>query len=1017
MSNSHLDLIWSTYTISPDPQSGTPTLHDTCTALLSYPTLSSSDLIPGPAGFTLHPRLAKPLHDIIPVVQSLTINLGLPAVFVDSVDLKLVFGPTSMDWRATLAWARVVRQLAEALRLVETCCADPSRLDQATRRATLASPTWVQPSVSATPSKAPADASWWTSPMAPPTPFKSTKRFFKDLVGHTAPLESAPVVRPEPNILFRLGAGPMSSVGDAFVRKFGNVPALDYSTSAPNVAPASRSHPSDAFELPAVAWSPSAHAARPASSAPRREVPSRQVGRTVEEFLDNDATCRAESAPTDGGVVLAKSVTKGLAIKQKQWLGTHKSIVAAPARRASSPIILSQQSPPPALLVSTPIARIARPVESAPAREVHERLAGRVQEVLDSGATRRVETVLADGRDPVRGSDMKQKGSMGTHRCASPSASPDWRATVRAPSSSPSSRPSTADSFISWRSTRTTSPASTASSWQPRRLDIQGQKIEDDAEAAHGVEQESCSPGRRHSTASESFGGLDEEARRAQRRDVEESRLSSASRASVYTEHISKRVRERGENSTNELTEASLEYQRTRSRTPVSVHACVRAPLSLGAESAAAEIEGLDKTLDTNDSVAIATPTAAFSFLDAANESLATLEAGGPRESPKVLNVDTFSTEDETSRKETSFPNGEKEPIANEVWVSKESEQKERIREDHSPPDESCPPSAKTESVMNAGAALSYAGALCNTTTRVDSAKSEIEVLEAGSIQLLNNEWNDWPLTAEHARDSTASIPSGTTSTKALEREPLLPNSSTDVEGVSTMYSAMEVEGLKESWDDFSKESCEDNSLKLFLGNGESPIRISGSESAMHPAIRTEDSGAPVELRGEHDADTCTDILSDNLPFSHPSLSSLLFNLPFLALGNLHLAHEVIARRRVIFRNLALESFNLITASFWLGWTPRAGFDWLKRQRIEIPGLAAFRFSYFNDQMPFVFVPSSRGTASIMFGGRKSVLQRTNTRGYHPNLCSLLPRAWREYNCRFGPTWRSLHWKIERWHV
>ncbi|KAJ7477046.1 hypothetical protein B0H11DRAFT_1917451 [Mycena galericulata] len=444
-----------------------------------------------------------------------------------------------MDWRATLAWARVVRQLAETLRLVEAyCAAHPSRLEQATRRATPASPTWVQPSVSATPSKVPgiADASWWTSQMAPPTPFKSAKRFLKDLAGHTAPLESIPVAQPEPNILFRLGAGPMSSIGDAFVRKFGNVPALAYSTSAPTVASASRSHPSNVFELPAVAWSPSAHAARPVTSAPRREVPSRQVGRTVEEFLDNGATCRAESAPADGGVVLAKSVARGLAIKQRQWLGMHKSIVAAPARRVSPPSAL----PPLALLASTPIARISRPMESAAsAREVPLRLAGRVQEVLDS---RRVETALADGRDPVRGSDIELEDSMGTHRCASPSTSPDWRATVRAPSSSPSSRPSTADSFISWRSTRSTSPASTASSWRPRRLGIQAQKIESDSDGAHGVEQESCSPARRDSTASGNFGGLDEEARRAQRRDVDESRLSAASRASVDTGHIEKGV-------------------------------------------------------------------------------------------------------------------------------------------------------------------------------------------------------------------------------------------------------------------------------------------------------------------------------------------------------------------------------------------------------------------------------------------------------------------------------------------
>ncbi|KAJ7447858.1 hypothetical protein B0H11DRAFT_2333973 [Mycena galericulata] len=213
---------------------------------------------------------------------------------------------------------------------------------------------------------------------------------------------------------------------------------------------------------------------------------------------------------------------------------------------------------------------------------------------------------------------------------------------------------------------------------------------------------------------------------------------------------------------------------------------------------------------------------------------------------------------------------GEKEPIPNEMSVSKGSEQKERIRVDRLPPDESCPPSVKTESVLTAGAALSDAGALRKTTTCVDSAKSEIEVLEAASIQLLNNRRIDWPLTAEHARDSMTSITSGTTSAKALEREPLLPSSSTDVEGVSTTHPAMEVEGLKESRDDSSKKSCEDDSLKSFPGNGESPIRISGPESAIHPAIRTEDSGGAgiaVDFsitsgpdRGEREVDSGDDV-------------------------------------------------------------------------------------------------------------------------------------------------------------
>ncbi|KAJ7429682.1 hypothetical protein B0H11DRAFT_2403940, partial [Mycena galericulata] len=61
---------------------------------------------------------------------------------------------------------------------------------------------------------------------------------------------------------------------------------------------------------------------------------------------------------------------------------------------------------------------------------------------------------------------------------------------------------------------------------------------------------------------------------------------------------------------------------------------------------------------------------------------------------------------------------------------------------------------------------------------------------------------------------------------------------------------------------DVDEPGVDTGGLKESRGNGEGPICISGSEGATHPAIsiRMEDSGAPMVLRGEHDADTRVDV-------------------------------------------------------------------------------------------------------------------------------------------------------------
>ncbi|KAJ7915404.1 hypothetical protein B0H13DRAFT_2324353 [Mycena leptocephala] len=104
MLNSSLHSLSTTYIHPLDRASGAPTLRDTCAALLSHTILSSSDLISGPAGFTLHPHLAIPLRRAISALQLVHLHV------VDSVDLHIVLGP-SPDWRVMLEWEHLVKQL------------------------------------------------------------------------------------------------------------------------------------------------------------------------------------------------------------------------------------------------------------------------------------------------------------------------------------------------------------------------------------------------------------------------------------------------------------------------------------------------------------------------------------------------------------------------------------------------------------------------------------------------------------------------------------------------------------------------------------------------------------------------------------------------------------------------------------------------------------------------------------------------------------------------------------------
>ncbi|KAJ7844660.1 hypothetical protein B0H13DRAFT_2411293 [Mycena leptocephala] len=451
-----LDDIWSMYTISPDPTSGTPTLRDTCAALLSH-TLSSSDIIPGHAGFTLHSRLANPLRQTVTNFQLITTALA-QAVVVDSVDLCIVLGPTTVDWKVTLAWDRIIKQLADVVQLVETSCvAQPVQLHQAARQT--ASASRMQPSVSVTHATSPSiAASWW---MAPGTPYKSSKSFFTDM---SKASRVSLAKRP-------LACGPVGGVGEAFIERFPDAPASRHAlpiTHAPTIVPhssiqQSRTTNMSAPPVPVTSTAPAPivfASIKPTGSIPQRDFPARQASRVVEDVLDNGATCRMESALTD------RVTTKGSVSSRAKTPSTHETPFPSDERD-----------------------RKTRLVEYAPRREVPSRRVGcAVEEVLDN-ATRRADTTSID-QSAVLARIVAEKGlgykEKDTHKPACSSSSTDWCSTARIPSL-PASSSSSADAASTWRSTRITLPMSTASSWHSKGASSTNGSCPDTARDSQGV--------------------------------------------------------------------------------------------------------------------------------------------------------------------------------------------------------------------------------------------------------------------------------------------------------------------------------------------------------------------------------------------------------------------------------------------------------------------------------------------------------------------------------------------------
>ncbi|KAJ7442705.1 hypothetical protein B0H11DRAFT_2347645, partial [Mycena galericulata] len=240
MSNSHLDWIWSLCTTSPDPASGMSTLRDTCVALLNYP-LTSSSFIPAIAGLALHPSVAEPFREVFPILKHLMYSaaqhhgVSQPLFDLDHADFRLVtiLGVRRDD--AEAAWGRLLQKVADAMGYIELY-------------------TLEEMSTSA------------QSQAANGTHFTST----------VLPLSSR---SPPRGTLSRSAAPSMHSATESIVHA--SRAALPPTLPVASPPPSSRRS--------------GAHSTCPVGqSTLRREFPSRQAGRTVEEFHDKGATGRVE---------------------------------------------------------------------------------------------------------------------------------------------------------------------------------------------------------------------------------------------------------------------------------------------------------------------------------------------------------------------------------------------------------------------------------------------------------------------------------------------------------------------------------------------------------------------------------------------------------------------------------------------------------------------------------------------------------------------------------------------------
>jgi hypothetical protein len=131
MAHRRLNTIWANYTISPDPLSGTPSLHEACVGLMKH-SLQPEDIVGEPdSGFVLHADLGHHVLDVCTTMDFLlklaTKHHGRSSISIGTTVLQVVTGTTGLDLHAPeiqiiTSWLLLLQQLANAVHELKHLC-------------------------------------------------------------------------------------------------------------------------------------------------------------------------------------------------------------------------------------------------------------------------------------------------------------------------------------------------------------------------------------------------------------------------------------------------------------------------------------------------------------------------------------------------------------------------------------------------------------------------------------------------------------------------------------------------------------------------------------------------------------------------------------------------------------------------------------------------------------------------------------------------------------------------------
>ncbi|KAK7020032.1 hypothetical protein R3P38DRAFT_3552227 [Favolaschia claudopus] len=131
MVNPYLDWIWSKYSISPHPEQGMLSLHETCSALIKY-TLIPSDIVLSGGGYVLRHDLATTLPHVISAMDSLldlsARHLGLVNILaIGHAELDILSGTGVRHILATqsqvvASWVSILDRICAAKHQLKALC-------------------------------------------------------------------------------------------------------------------------------------------------------------------------------------------------------------------------------------------------------------------------------------------------------------------------------------------------------------------------------------------------------------------------------------------------------------------------------------------------------------------------------------------------------------------------------------------------------------------------------------------------------------------------------------------------------------------------------------------------------------------------------------------------------------------------------------------------------------------------------------------------------------------------------